>query len=153
MYVCSSIHQPTHPSIHNYLHLPSKIIVILYNYSRQFYHLSIPSINVFLIIIYLSSTHQLSIYLSIIYLSIIYVFQVAFPWIQLGFVGLLDVEQVLCLWDRIVGYMDLMLLPVAAVAIFLDRAEPLLRVSCYCYSVNIIVMLLLLYCCTSSVCK
>jgi hypothetical protein len=44
-------------------------------------------------------------------------------------VGLLDVEQVLCLWDRIVGYMDVMfLLPVAALAIFLDRAEPLFRV-------------------------
>jgi len=38
--------------------------------------------------------------------------------------GLLEMEQVLCLWDRIVGYMDLMfLLPVAALAIFLNRAE------------------------------
>jgi hypothetical protein len=51
-------------------------------------------------------------------------FAEVFAWIQLGFMGLLDVEQVLCLWDRIVGYMDLMfLLPVAALAIFLNRAE------------------------------
>lgn len=29
--------------------------------------------------------------------------QVAAPWIQLGFVGLLEIEQVLVLWDRIIG--------------------------------------------------
>ena len=29
---------------------------------------------------------------------------VALPWIQFGFVGLLDVGEVLNLWDRVLGY-------------------------------------------------
>ena len=29
---------------------------------------------------------------------------IALPWIQFGFVGLLDVEQVLLLWDRLLGF-------------------------------------------------
>jgi len=52
---------------------------------------------------------------------------VALPWIQLGFVGLLEVDQVLCLWDRMFGYMDATLLAVFAVAVFLFRAVPLFQ--------------------------
>jgi hypothetical protein len=29
--------------------------------------------------------------------------QIAFSWIQLGFVGLLEVDQLLLLWDRVIG--------------------------------------------------
>lgn len=48
---------------------------------------------------------------------------------QLGFVGLLEMEQLLHLWERIIGYMDTTMLAVAAVAIFIHRSEMLLRVS------------------------
>lgn len=52
--------------------------------------------------------------------------QIALPWIQFGFVGLLDVEQVLLLWDRLLGFEDLSLLSVLAAAIFVYRSEKLL---------------------------
>ncbi len=48
---------------------------------------------------------------------------------QLGFVGFLEMEQILHLWERILGYMDTTLLAIAAVAIFMHRSEMLLRVS------------------------
>ena len=51
---------------------------------------------------------------------------VALPWIQFGFVGLLDVDQVLLLWDRVLGFEDLSLLPILAAAIFVYRSEKLL---------------------------
>jgi len=53
--------------------------------------------------------------------------KIAFPWMQLGFVGILEVDQVILLWDRLLGYMDLNILAVAAAAIFLDRMEPLMK--------------------------
>ena len=55
--------------------------------------------------------------------------QIAFPWIQSGFVGVLEPDQLLVLWDRIFGYMDLSLLAVLAVAIFVYRSESLLMCS------------------------
>mmetsp|Transcript_15315 Transcript_15315/g.46036 ORF Transcript_15315/g.46036 Transcript_15315/m.46036 type:complete len:708 (-) Transcript_15315:135-2258(-) len=48
-------------------------------------------------------------------------------WIQHGFVGFLEVDQVLLLWDRIIGFDDLMVLPVLAAAVFTFRAPVLLR--------------------------
>ena len=54
---------------------------------------------------------------------------IALPWIQFGFVGLLDVEQVLLLWDRLLGFEDLSLLSVLAAAIFVYRSEKLLQCS------------------------
>ena len=53
--------------------------------------------------------------------------QVALPWMQLGFVGLLEVDQVLQLWDRVFGYMDATLLALLAAAIFVFRAVPLFQ--------------------------
>ena len=71
--------------------------------------------------------------------------QVALPWLQLGFVGLLEVDQILLLWDRVfgrvlfnhpkcflfyscsVGYMDPTLLAILCVAIFLFRGEIILE--------------------------
>ena len=55
--------------------------------------------------------------------------QIAFTWIQSGFVGILEPDQLLVLWDRIFGYMDLSLLAVLAVAIFVYRSESLLMCS------------------------
>jgi len=52
---------------------------------------------------------------------------IAFPWIHKSFCGYLPVEQLLHLWDRIIGYDSLMILPVAAAAIFKYREPILLR--------------------------
>jgi Rab-GTPase-TBC domain len=54
--------------------------------------------------------------------------QIAFPWMQMGFVTLLEMDQILHLWDRLLGYRDTNLLAVMAAAIFVYRAEPLLQV-------------------------
>ena len=51
---------------------------------------------------------------------------IALPWIQFAFVGLLDVDQVLLLWDRLLGFEQLALLPVLAAAIFVYKSELLL---------------------------
>ena len=52
--------------------------------------------------------------------------QIALPWIQLGFVGLLECDQILHLWDRVIGYQDPTVLAVMAVGVFLLRAEAVL---------------------------
>lgn len=49
------------------------------------------------------------------------------PWIQFGFVGHLEADQVLLLWDRLLAYDDLLLLPILATAIVLYRAQSLLH--------------------------
>jgi Rab-GTPase-TBC domain len=50
---------------------------------------------------------------------------IAFPWIHLGFVGFLEMDQILILWDRLLGYLDPTLLAVLAASVFLTRAETL----------------------------
>lgn len=52
--------------------------------------------------------------------------QLAFPWIQFAFAGYLEPEQLLLLWDRVLGYDDLMLLPALAAAVFVFRSHSLL---------------------------
>jgi hypothetical protein len=52
--------------------------------------------------------------------------QIAFPWLQLCFAGHLEMDQLLILWDRVIGYMDVTLFAVLAVAIFLARSEALM---------------------------
>ena len=73
--------------------------------------------------------------------------QIAMPWIQLGFVSLLEMDQILILWDRlsgmifaehfrdvflqldaIIGYMDPLLLAVLAAAVFVMRSDSLMQV-------------------------
>jgi hypothetical protein len=54
--------------------------------------------------------------------------QIAFPWMQLGFIGILEIEQLLHLWDRLLGFMDTTLLAIAAVGIFIHRSEMLMKV-------------------------
>eukprot|EP01041_Mallomonas_annulata_P000324 gene324-586_t len=68
----------------------------------------------------LASVHM-SLYLHLLSLGIV------LPWIQLGFVGVLEVDQILLLWDRVIGYMDTTLLATVAAAIFVFRADPLLQ--------------------------
>ncbi|KAJ3298745.1 hypothetical protein HK104_010310 [Borealophlyctis nickersoniae] len=50
----------------------------------------------------------------------------AFRWIMYGFIGVLDVEQVLLLWDRIIAFDKAELLAAVAVAIFLFRKGQLM---------------------------
>jgi hypothetical protein len=52
---------------------------------------------------------------------------VAFPWLFSAFSGWLQVDQVLLLWDRIVAFDSLLLLPAAAAAIFTFRAKFVLQ--------------------------
>eukprot|EP00622_Pseudochattonella_farcimen_P003237 FR738365.1.p1 GENE.FR738365.1~~FR738365.1.p1 ORF type:complete len:254 (+),score=7.31 FR738365.1:2-763(+) len=51
---------------------------------------------------------------------------IAMPWIQFGFVNLLDPSEVLSLWDRVLGYDDMLLLPILATAIFLFRSQTIM---------------------------
>lgn len=50
---------------------------------------------------------------------------IAFPWIQSAFSGVLEINQLLLLWDRIVGYDSLELVAIFAAALFRFRAEEL----------------------------
>ena len=54
--------------------------------------------------------------------------KIAFPWIQHAFVGFLEVEQVLHLWDRILAYgsRGLELLPILATSMFIFRKHDLM---------------------------
>ncbi|CAM9916426.1 unnamed protein product [Discosporangium mesarthrocarpum] len=54
--------------------------------------------------------------------------QIAMPWIQFGFVTFLEVDQVLLLWDRILGYDSLGLLPVLAAAVMVFRSDLIMEV-------------------------
>ncbi|KAI9333531.1 hypothetical protein DFJ73DRAFT_854114 [Zopfochytrium polystomum] len=53
-------------------------------------------------------------------------FRPAFKWIVHGFVGTLDVEEVLLLWDRVIGFDRLELLSVMAAGLYLFRREKLM---------------------------
>eukprot|EP00904_Undaria_pinnatifida_P010053 jgi/Undpi1/6178/HiC_scaffold_20.g08662.m1 len=55
--------------------------------------------------------------------------QLAMPWIQFGFVTYLEADQVLLLWDRLLGYDSLDLLPVLAAAVLVFRANLVMQVS------------------------
>ncbi|RLN57897.1 hypothetical protein BBJ29_005860 [Phytophthora kernoviae] len=50
---------------------------------------------------------------------------IAFPWIQSAFSGVLDIDQVLLLWDRVIGYDSLEIVAIFAAALFHFRANEL----------------------------
>lgn len=50
---------------------------------------------------------------------------IAFPWIQSAFSGVLEIDQVLLLWDRVIGFDSLELIAIFAAALFHFRAEEL----------------------------
>eukprot|EP00928_Gymnodinium_smaydae_P003181 TRINITY_DN11130_c0_g1_i3.p1 TRINITY_DN11130_c0_g1~~TRINITY_DN11130_c0_g1_i3.p1 ORF type:complete len:592 (+),score=134.53 TRINITY_DN11130_c0_g1_i3:90-1865(+) len=54
--------------------------------------------------------------------------RVAFPWIVRGFVGFLRVDQLLALWDRILGFDSTEPIALLAAAIFVYRSKQLLAV-------------------------
>lgn len=53
----------------------------------------------------------------------------AFPWIFYGFVGYLDIDQIYLVWDRILGFESLEILPIFAASIFVFRANLILNCS------------------------
>ena len=53
--------------------------------------------------------------------------RVALGWIASGFASFLPADQTLTLWDRIVGFDSLELLPILAAAVFVYRAHWLLQ--------------------------
>jgi Rab-GTPase-TBC domain len=55
--------------------------------------------------------------------------RIAFSWIQLSFVSFFEIDQLLILWDRVIGFTDLALFSLLAVAIFIYRSEVLLNCS------------------------
>ncbi|KAG2373858.1 hypothetical protein C9374_011743 [Naegleria lovaniensis] len=55
--------------------------------------------------------------------------EIAFNWIFHAFAGYLAVDQLLLLWDRILGFSNLYILPILAVSIFLFRSKYLLKVT------------------------
>jgi len=67
---------------------------------------------------------QMNLYLHLVKLGI-NPLQIALPWLQLGFVGYLEVSEILILWDRVFGFMDTSILAGMAVAIFIYRAQAL----------------------------
>ncbi|KAF0754409.1 hypothetical protein AaE_005353 [Aphanomyces astaci] len=54
---------------------------------------------------------------------------IAFPWIQSAFSGVLEIDQVLLLWDRVVGYDSLEIIAIFAAALFTFRSHELLQVT------------------------
>ena len=52
--------------------------------------------------------------------------RLAAPWIAFAFAGYLPPEQTLLLWDRVLGFDSLDLLPVLAAAVFAFRAPSLM---------------------------
>lgn len=53
----------------------------------------------------------------------------AFHWINQSFVGVLEVDQIYILWDRVLGFETVEIITVLAVAIFVFRANLLLNCS------------------------
>ena len=53
---------------------------------------------------------------------------VALPWMMVGFSGILPPDDTLLLWDRIIGFDSLLVVPIVAVAIFRFRRNQLLAV-------------------------
>ena len=51
----------------------------------------------------------------------------AFPWIYFAFVGALDIDQIYLLWDRIIGFETLEILPILAAGIFVFRSNLILN--------------------------
>jgi hypothetical protein len=53
--------------------------------------------------------------------------EIAFPWIQSAFSGVLEIQQVLLLWDRVVGFDSPEIIAYLAAALFHFRASELLH--------------------------
>ena len=74
----------------------------------------------------LLQTHDPHLFFHMIQLGV-HPLRVALPWIQFAFVPLLDPAEVLVLWDRVLGFDDLTVLPVLAAAIFIFRSQAVMN--------------------------
>ena len=54
--------------------------------------------------------------------------KIAFKWLMRGFADVLSIDQTLILWDRMIAFDSLEILPLFAVAIFYFRRSNLLQV-------------------------
>ena len=52
---------------------------------------------------------------------------IAFKWILYAFVGILDIDEILLLWDRIIAYDSLYLLSLTAAALLLYRKDQIMK--------------------------
>ena len=52
----------------------------------------------------------------------------AFPWMLYCFVGYIEVDQIYLIFDRIIGFESLEILPILAASIFVFRANMILNV-------------------------
>ena len=74
----------------------------------------------------LLATHQPDLVMHLHQLGIVPL-AMALPWMARAFAGFLPPEQVLVLWDRIIGFDSLELLPMLAAAVFLFHERALLQ--------------------------
>ena len=52
---------------------------------------------------------------------------IAFPWMMYCFIGYLEVEQLFQLFDRLLGYNDLELLPILAASIIISKKNEIVK--------------------------
>ena len=57
--------------------------------------------------------------------------QIAFPWIFYCFIGVLDVDQVFSIFDRIIGSKKLEILAILAIAIISNKERQILKCNKY----------------------
>ena len=61
----------------------------------------------------------------------IYPLQIAFPWIFYCFIGYLDVDQIFCVFDRMLGSKNLEILALLSVAIISNKEQSILNCQKY----------------------
>ena len=116
-------------------------------YTRYFFHLHTLSshpqgiVSLCLHFESLVQTHEPTLFLHLKTIGV-QPLRLAFKWLVRAFSGYLASEQVLLLWDRILAYDSLELLPVLAAAIFSFRKTNLLQVQTYNAAEAILVDLL-----------
>lgn len=54
---------------------------------------------------------------------------IAFKWILYAFVGVLEIDQLLLMWDRVIAYNSLEIIPLTAAALLVYRKQQLLKCS------------------------
>ena len=101
-------------------------------YTRYFYKLHYPS-NKKGSILYQSilfenlvKQHDMDLYYFLVHELEVQPLEIAFRWMLYAFVGVLESDQVLLMWDRIIGYDSLDLLALTAAALFSFRKEVLM---------------------------
>jgi hypothetical protein len=113
---------------------PEEVYMLFRQWYVQFiYQLHVPTSKgdsiLYLSILFenLMKQHDMDLYAFLVLELKLNPLEIAFKWILYAFVGVLESDQVLQLWDRIVGFNSLELLPLTAAALFSFRKESLMR--------------------------